>query len=43
MKRVVLCLLALVTVVGAVTATWTFNGRWNPEQHIRDLWNVLAY
>lgn len=27
----------------SVTATWTFNGRWNPEQHIRDLWNVLAY
>ena len=26
-----------------VTATWTFDGRWNPEQRIRDLWNVLAY
>ena len=26
-----------------ITAQWTFDGRWNPEQHIRDLWNVLAY
>ena len=26
-----------------VTATWTFDGRWAPEQRIRDLWNVLAY
>ena len=26
-----------------VTATWTFDGRWDPEQRIRDLWNVLAY
>lgn len=27
----------------AITALWTFDGKWNPEQHIRDLWNVLAY
>ena len=27
----------------AVNALWTFDGRWNPERHIRDLWNVLAY
>ena len=27
----------------AVTALWTFGNRWNPEQCIRDLWNVLAY
>ena len=26
-----------------VTARWTFNGKWNPEAKIRDLWNVLAY
>lgn len=27
----------------AVTALWTFDGKWDPERHIRDLWNVLAY
>ena len=27
----------------AVNALWTFDGRWNPERRIRDLWNVLAY
>ena len=27
----------------AINALWTFDGRWNPERHIRDLWNVLAY
>ena len=27
----------------AITAQWTFGERWNPEQHIRDLWSVLAY
>ena len=27
----------------AITALWTFDGRWNAEQRIRDLWNVLAY
>ncbi len=26
-----------------ITAQWTFNGKWDPEQHIRDLWYVLAY
>ena len=26
-----------------MTAQWTFGGRWDPEQRIRDLWNVLAY
>ncbi len=26
-----------------VTARWTFDGRWDPEQKIRDLWKVLAY
>lgn len=25
------------------TALWTFGGKWDPEQHIRDLWYVLAY
>jgi hypothetical protein len=25
------------------TATWTFDGKWDPEKRIRDLWNVLAY
>ena len=27
----------------AVTAAWTFNYAWDPEQRIRDLWDVLAY
>ena len=27
----------------AVTAQWTFKGKWDPEQRIRDLWSVLAY
>ena len=27
----------------AINATWTFGRRWNPERHIRDLWDVLAY
>ena len=26
-----------------ITALWTFNGKWDPEQYIRELWNVLAY
>ncbi|MBR5850776.1 MAG: pectate lyase [Alistipes sp.] len=26
-----------------VTAHWTFEGKWNPEKRIRDLWHVLAY
>lgn len=26
-----------------VTARWTFNDRWDPEAHVRSLWNVLAY
>ena len=26
-----------------ITALWTFDGRWDPEQRIRELWNVLAY
>ena len=26
-----------------VTALWTFNNKWDPENCIRDLWNVLAY
>lgn len=26
-----------------ITAKWTFDGQWDPEQRIRDLWNVLAY
>lgn len=27
----------------AVTATWTFDYQWDPEQRIRDLWDILAY
>lgn len=27
----------------AVTARWTFGGRWDPEKRIRELWPVLAY
>ncbi len=27
----------------AITAQWTFDRKWDPEQRIRDLWNVLAY
>lgn len=26
-----------------MTPQWTFSGMWNPEKHIRELWNVLAY
>lgn len=26
-----------------VTAAWTFDGKWDPEKRIRDLWNVIAY
>ena len=26
-----------------VTALWTFDGQWNPEARIRELWNVLCY
>lgn len=26
-----------------ITALWTFDKKWNPEQRIRDLWPVLAY
>ena len=26
-----------------VTALWTFNNKWDPENRIRDLWNVLSY
>lgn len=26
-----------------VTAAWTFNYEWDPEQRIRDLWDVIAY
>lgn len=27
----------------AVTARWTFGGKWDPEKRIRELWPVLAY
>ncbi len=27
----------------AVTAKWTFNEKWDPEQRIRNLWDVLNY
>ena len=27
----------------AVTAQWTFKGKWDPERRVRDLWKVLAY
>lgn len=26
-----------------ITAQWTFDGKWDPEQRLRDLWYVLAY
>lgn len=26
-----------------VTAKWTFDGKWDPEGYISQLWNVLAY
>lgn len=26
-----------------ITAAWTFAGKWDPEQRIRNLWNVLQY
>ena len=27
----------------AITAKWTFSGKWDPEARIRDLWKALAY
>lgn len=27
----------------AITAKWTFDGKWDPEKRIRDLWGVLCY
>lgn len=27
----------------AITAQWTFGGKWDPEKRIRELWSVLAY
>ena len=27
----------------AVTANWTFAGKWDPEKRVRDLWNLLNY
>ncbi len=27
----------------AMTASWTFDGKWDPEQRLRDLWKILAY
>ncbi len=27
----------------SITASWTFDGKWNPEERIRELWGVLAY
>lgn len=27
----------------AITALWTFDGKWDPEARIRDLWYVLKY
>ncbi|MCR4852608.1 MAG: pectate lyase [Prevotella sp.] len=27
----------------AVTAQWAFDGKWDPEQRLRDLWYVVAY
>ncbi len=26
-----------------ITAKWAFDGKWDPEKRIHDLWNVLAY
>ncbi len=26
-----------------ITAKWAFDGKWDPEKRIRDLWKVLAY
>ncbi len=31
------------TVFHGITALWTFGGKWDPEQRIRDLWDILAY
>lgn len=27
----------------AITASWTFDNKWDPEKRIRELWDVLAY
>ena len=26
-----------------ITALWTFDGKWDPEKRLRELWNILAY
>jgi len=26
-----------------ITCRWTFNGRWNPEAKIRQLWPIIGY
>ena len=26
-----------------VTAQWTFNGLWDPEKVVRDLWRYICY
>ncbi len=27
----------------SITARWTFDGKWDPERRVRELWDVLAY
>ncbi len=27
----------------ALTADWTFDGKWDPEKRLRDLWGVMGY
>ena len=27
----------------AMTAEWTFDGKWDPEQRLRDVWKFIAY
>ena len=27
----------------AITALWTFDGKWDPEKTMRELWPVIGY
>lgn len=27
----------------AITAEWTFDGQWNPEQYLRTIWHIVGY
>ena len=27
----------------AITALWTFDGKWDPEKTVRELWPIIGY